>query len=207
MNPVTQPSPTDTVTQGQHTWPTLFSSNLVRFPVLLLALCISATQAAEPIARDSDLPRLEPPDGSTRDMVLWYRQPAEKWLEAMPLGNGLIGAMIFGGIQSEVSLLTSPPSGPGAPTTITIPTHLITLYKSVIWSLPGSSRKPRNWSTHTSTADRPLNKRINLWAICCSPLRVSRRRKTIAVSWHGERRGSRRQFASTQPAQQRLQPI
>jgi alpha-L-fucosidase 2 len=34
-------------------------------------------------------------------MVLWYRQPAEKWLEAMPMGNGLMGAMVFGGIQRE----------------------------------------------------------------------------------------------------------
>jgi alpha-L-fucosidase 2 len=34
-------------------------------------------------------------------MILWYRQPAEKWLEAMPLGNGLMGAMVFGGVQRE----------------------------------------------------------------------------------------------------------
>ena len=34
-------------------------------------------------------------------MVLWYRQPAEKWLEAMPLGNGLMGAMVFGRVQHE----------------------------------------------------------------------------------------------------------
>jgi alpha-L-fucosidase 2 len=34
-------------------------------------------------------------------MVLWYRQPAEKWLEAMPMGNGLMGAMVFGGVQRE----------------------------------------------------------------------------------------------------------
>ncbi|MHB1033566.1 MAG: glycoside hydrolase family 95 protein [Pirellulales bacterium] len=39
---------------------------------------------------------------STRgDMVLWYRQPGEKWLEGMPLGNGLMGAMVFGGIERE----------------------------------------------------------------------------------------------------------
>ena len=37
----------------------------------------------------------------TRDMVLWYRQPAQKWLEASPLGNGFMGAMVFGGIQQE----------------------------------------------------------------------------------------------------------
>jgi alpha-L-fucosidase 2 len=41
------------------------------------------------------------PAPPTRDRVLWYRQPAGKWLEAMPLGNGLMGAMVFGGIQSE----------------------------------------------------------------------------------------------------------
>ena len=34
-------------------------------------------------------------------MVLWYTQPAAKWLEALPLGNGLIGAMVFGGISQE----------------------------------------------------------------------------------------------------------
>ncbi len=34
-------------------------------------------------------------------MVLWYRQPAEKWLEALPVGNGYMGAMVFGGIAQE----------------------------------------------------------------------------------------------------------
>jgi alpha-L-fucosidase 2 len=35
------------------------------------------------------------------EIVLWYRQPAEKWLEALPLGNGLLAAMVFGGTQKE----------------------------------------------------------------------------------------------------------
>jgi alpha-L-fucosidase 2 len=35
------------------------------------------------------------------DMVLWYRQPGEKWLDAMPMGNGLMGAMVFGGVEQE----------------------------------------------------------------------------------------------------------
>ncbi|MHC4442234.1 MAG: glycoside hydrolase family 95 protein [Planctomycetota bacterium] len=35
------------------------------------------------------------------NMTLWYRQPAEKWLQAMPIGNGRIGAMVFGGINSD----------------------------------------------------------------------------------------------------------
>jgi len=32
---------------------------------------------------------------------LWYIQPASKWLEALPIGNGSLGGMIFGGIEKE----------------------------------------------------------------------------------------------------------
>ena len=34
-------------------------------------------------------------------MVLWYRQPGQKWLEGLPLGNGIMGAMVFGGVPQE----------------------------------------------------------------------------------------------------------
>lgn len=33
--------------------------------------------------------------------VLWYSQPAAKWDEALPLGSGRLGAMVFGGTASE----------------------------------------------------------------------------------------------------------
>ncbi len=32
---------------------------------------------------------------------LWYQQPAKRWTEALPLGNGRLGAMIFGGVSDE----------------------------------------------------------------------------------------------------------
>lgn len=32
---------------------------------------------------------------------LWYRKPAASWLEALPVGNGRLGAMLEGGIQHE----------------------------------------------------------------------------------------------------------
>ena len=32
-------------------------------------------------------------------LSLWYRQPAIRWEEALPVGNGRIGAMVFGGSQ------------------------------------------------------------------------------------------------------------
>ena len=33
--------------------------------------------------------------------TLWYAQPAPRWEEALPVGNGRLGAMIFGGIEKE----------------------------------------------------------------------------------------------------------
>jgi len=32
---------------------------------------------------------------------LWYNQPAEVWTEALPVGNGTLGAMVFGGVKTE----------------------------------------------------------------------------------------------------------
>jgi len=32
---------------------------------------------------------------------LWYNQPAEKWLQALPIGNGFMGGMIYGGVEKE----------------------------------------------------------------------------------------------------------
>ncbi|HYC84342.1 MAG TPA: glycoside hydrolase family 95 protein [Chryseosolibacter sp.] len=35
------------------------------------------------------------------ELKLWYTQPAANWNEALPVGNGRLGAMIFGGIHNE----------------------------------------------------------------------------------------------------------
>lgn len=35
------------------------------------------------------------------ELKLWYRQPATRWLEALPVGNGTLGAMVFGGTDRE----------------------------------------------------------------------------------------------------------
>ena len=53
--------------------------------VLVAASCtVGVVSAAEPQAT-----------------TLWYRQPATKWVEALPLGNGRMGAMVFGGVARE----------------------------------------------------------------------------------------------------------
>ena len=39
--------------------------------------------------------------GQENDLKLWYDEPAEHWVEALPVGNGRLGAMVFGGTSSE----------------------------------------------------------------------------------------------------------
>jgi len=44
------------------------------------------------------------PGSSSRvvfEPTLWYRQPAREWTEALPVGNGRLGAMVFGGVERE----------------------------------------------------------------------------------------------------------
>ncbi len=36
-----------------------------------------------------------------RPLTIWYRRPATRWVEALPLGNGRLGAMVFGGVVEE----------------------------------------------------------------------------------------------------------
>lgn len=36
-----------------------------------------------------------------QDCVLWYTKPANNWNEALPVGNGRLGAMFFGGCRNE----------------------------------------------------------------------------------------------------------
>ena len=51
----------------------------------VLALLVSGVAAAQ---------ETEP-----EPLALWYRQPAARWEEALPVGNGRLGAMVFGGVS------------------------------------------------------------------------------------------------------------
>jgi len=35
------------------------------------------------------------------DLKLWYDEPAKEWTQALPVGNGRLGAMVFGGVDKE----------------------------------------------------------------------------------------------------------
>jgi len=40
-------------------------------------------------------------DEAFANLKLWYDEPASAWTEALPVGNGRLGAMVFGGIRAE----------------------------------------------------------------------------------------------------------
>lgn len=44
---------------------------------------------------------LVPASGADPATTLWFDQPAKNWNEALPVGNGRLGAMVFGGVSSE----------------------------------------------------------------------------------------------------------
>ncbi|MCM4167474.1 hypothetical protein KCTC52924_01030 [Arenibacter antarcticus] len=46
---------------------------------------------------------------------IWYAQPAAKWMEALPVGNGRLGAMVFGDPQNERIQLNEDSMWPGGP--------------------------------------------------------------------------------------------
>ena len=51
----------------------------------------------------------------TAPWALWYRRPAKRWLEALPVGNGRLGAMVFGGVAAERVAVNESTFWSGAP--------------------------------------------------------------------------------------------
>lgn len=59
--------------------------------------------------------------------VLWYETPAQRWVEALPIGNGSLGAMVFGGVQEERLALNEDTLWAGRPVDGANPDALSTL--------------------------------------------------------------------------------
>ena len=77
-------------------------------PLVLIAFAVCASAAAQ---RFGPMPNAGPP-ASTRPiagqsspsvspLTLWYRSPATLWTDALAIGNGRLGAMIFGGPEHD----------------------------------------------------------------------------------------------------------
>ncbi|MGD8175825.1 glycosyl hydrolase family 95 catalytic domain-containing protein [Marinimicrobium sp. ARAG 43.8] len=54
-------------------------------------------------------------EGGSQALALWYNRPATTWTEALPVGNGRLGAMVFGGVDQEVLQLNEDTVWGGGP--------------------------------------------------------------------------------------------
>jgi alpha-L-fucosidase 2 len=75
----------------------------------LLSFCPGFGQGTLIPSMSQDKPAAAP------DLKLWYRQPAAAWIEALPVGNGRLGAMVFGGTHEELLQLNEDTIWTGGP--------------------------------------------------------------------------------------------
>lgn len=54
-------------------------------------------------------------------LKLWYNQPASEWMEALPIGNGSLGAMVYGRTDTEIIKLNQDEFWAGYPRNLTNP--------------------------------------------------------------------------------------
>lgn len=71
-------------------------------------------------------------DGMPGDQRLWYRQPASQWEEALPLGNGRLGCMLFG----------------------TAPVERLQLNEESLWAGEPADVYPRDFANHLGVVQK-----------------------------------------------------
>ncbi len=70
-------------------FPLRLNCGMTKLIALLCLFLFSQTSLAQKIA-------------TPNKYLLWYKQPAKNWNEALPIGNGRLGAMIFGNVSDEL---------------------------------------------------------------------------------------------------------
>src|SRR5579871_214737 len=79
------------------------------FFFLLFASCFGLNAQNEVTQEDISNQKFDPA------LLLWYRSPATKWEEALPVGNGRLGAMVYGNRFEETIQLNENTYWTGGP--------------------------------------------------------------------------------------------
>ncbi|MHC4998034.1 MAG: glycoside hydrolase family 95 protein, partial [Planctomycetota bacterium] len=70
----------------------MFITKPIHLYLLILTPCLGTGCIAQQTPSQADV---------WEQYQLWYLQPADEWVQALPVGNGRFGAMVFGGVLSE----------------------------------------------------------------------------------------------------------
>ncbi|MBQ2774397.1 MAG: glycoside hydrolase family 95 protein [Clostridia bacterium] len=76
--------------------------------------------------------------------VLWYKKPAEYWVQALPIGNGTLGGMIYGGVAQEKIALNHDELWTGHPKDTTRPGAAEAFKKAREMALDGKLKEAQN---------------------------------------------------------------
>ena len=71
--------------------------------LFVVAFCATSSRAQEATATmpNSAINISGTATAPQQPLSLWYRQPAKQWVEALAIGNGRLGGMVFGGVTQE----------------------------------------------------------------------------------------------------------
>lgn len=91
-----------------------------------------------------------------QENVLWYDKPATHWVEALPLGNGRLGAMVYGGVESDTIQLNEDTFWSGSPYNNVNPKALAVLPEIRKALDHGDYHTAQILAMHNITADRNI---------------------------------------------------
>ncbi|MFD3000356.1 glycoside hydrolase N-terminal domain-containing protein [Pontibacter toksunensis] len=122
-----------------------FTSYTKQFlPLLFLLLAVFPSIAQE---------KQQAPD----DLKLWFSHPAADWNEALPVGNGRLGAMVFGGVASERLQLNEESVWTGKPADFVHPEARETLPKVRALLFAGKYAEARELAQEKMMGDKKVH--------------------------------------------------
>lgn len=100
----------------KHQWRNMGRSTVLPGKFSFSQLLIFLRRSAYPVAAVMVLSGLPSQVfAQSEPLKLWYDKPASNWVEALPLGNGKLGAMVFGGVEKELIQLNESTLYSGGP--------------------------------------------------------------------------------------------
>ena len=90
-------------------------------------------------------------------MKIWFNQPAQDWNDALPVGNGRLGAMIFGGVEKEHLELNEKTVWTGEPRWDANPEALKSLLKVRQLLFQGKYKEAEVLAQKSILGDKPQN--------------------------------------------------
>ena len=113
-------------------------------------------------------------------LKLWYNQPAgDTWEAALPLGNGRLGAMVYGNVVNENIQLNEATLWTGSPSRNDNPDALAALPEIRRLVLKEDKKKQRHWQAKPCKANRTTGRCISLLVMYVWSLKIRMGTRTI----------------------------